>query len=357
VTGEASRPPWFSLLTVFIGSNKRDFLQAGISSHHLQLTFLTFLSHFIRAFVTLKRITAAMDFINKFKHGDDSEHEQKRNDTDNATRTSPAPETSHNSTDNNSAEEHEPKRDFLGKLIGGSGHHHKRDSDDKDGDDKGFFGKHLSKEEREKKNLELEKRELELNFELEHVLKEQKDNQGFFDRLKDKFDGDLDKEKVLEHPPKDDEGDKPSFFDKLTGKEEREKKAVELERREAEIRAELEKVKHDKKENQDLLERIKDRLDGETDDEDEGRAAAAKKKEKSSFLDKITGKAEEEERRRKEEEEKNAFQKLGDRINEGLGGGRKAEEKEDFLDKSKQGSTTQYLLQKQRKKKRTILSD
>lgn len=274
-----------------------------------------------------------MDFINKFKHGEESEHEQKKHSETEAaaqTTSSAQHEESHSTAEKAAEEEHEPKRDFFGKLIGGSGHHSKHDSGDKD---KSFFDKLISKEDREKKNLELEKRELELNYELEQVLKEQKDNQGFFDRLKDKFDGDVDKEKVLEHPPKDDDGDKPSFFDKLTGKEEREKKAVELERREAEIRAELDKVKHDKKENQDLLERIKDKLDGETDDEEE--SARKKAHEKPSFFDKITGKAEEEERRRKEEEEKNAFQKMHDRINENLGGGKKAEEKEDFLDKSK----------------------
>lgn len=268
-----------------------------------------------------------MDFINKFKHGEE-EKEQKHSEADNAAQTSSTHDEPHSSTEKAAEEEHEPKRDFLGKLIGGSGHHGKHESDDKD-DDKNFFEKHFSKEDREKKNLELEKRELELNYELEQVLKEQKDNQTFFEKLKDKFDGDVDKEKVLEHPPKDEDGDKPSFFDKLTGKEEREKKAVELERKEAEIRAELEKVKHDKKENQDLLERIKDKLDGDDDEE------SAKEREKPSFFDKITGKAEEEERRRKEEEEKGSFKKMQDRINEGLGGGHKAEKNEDFLDKSK----------------------
>lgn len=93
------------------------------------------------------------------------------------------------------------------------------------------------------------------------------------------------------------------------------------------------KVEHDKKENQDLLERIKDRLDGDDDDEKKT------KNDKPNFLDKITGRAEEEERRRKEEENKNAFEKFSDRINEGMGGGKKAEEREDFLDKSKFQST------------------
>lgn len=89
------------------------------------------------------------------------------------------------------------------------------------------------------------------------------------------------------------------------------------------------KIEQEKKENQDLLQRIKDRLDGDDGEEN------LKKDEKPSFLDKITGRAEEEERRRKEEANKNAFEKFGDCINEGLGGGKKAEEKEDFLDKSK----------------------
>lgn len=259
-----------------------------------------------------------------FKHGEEHE-EQKHSSTESAAQTGSTQDASHDAPQH---EAEEPKRDFIGKLIGGSGHHGKHES----GDDKSFFDKLTSKEDREKKNLELEKRELELNYELEKVLKEKKDNEGFFDKLKDKFDGDIDKEKVVEHhePPKED--DKPSFFDKLTGKDEREKKAVELDRKEAEVRAELEKVKHDKKENQDLLERIKDHLDGDDDEEDK----KAKEHDKPSFFDKITGKAEEEERRRKEEEEKNAFHKMKDRMNENLGGGRKGEEKEDFLDKSKQ---------------------
>lgn len=269
----------------------------------------------------LKRLVT-MDFINKFKHGE--EPEQKHNYTDSGVQTGSTQETSYSAPQHDAEE---PERDFLGKLIGGSGHHgRKHESGDKD---KGFFDKLTSREDREKKNLELEKRELELNYELEKVLKEKKDNEGFFEKLKDKFDGDIDKEKVVEHEPKED--DKPSFFDKLTGKDEREKKAVELDRKEAEVRAELEKVKHDKKENQDLLERIKDHLDGDDDEEQKG----AKTHDKPSFFDKITGKAEEEERRRKEEENKNAFEKMHDRINESLGGGQKAEKNEDFLDKSK----------------------
>lgn len=266
-----------------------------------------------------------MGFIDKFKHGEESEREQKHSSAEDAAQTGSAQDEPHSAPQQEKSEEH--KRDFIGKLIGGSGHHGKHESDD----DKSFFDKLTSKEDREKKKLELEKRELELNYELEKVLKEKKDNEGFFEKLKDKFDGDIDKEKVKEHEePKED--DKPSFFDKLTGKDEREKKAVELDRKEAEIRAELEKVKHDNKENQALLERIKDHLDGDDDEEQK------KEHEKPSFFDKITGKAEkeEEERRRREEEEKNAFKKMGNRINERLGGGHKGEEKEDFLDKSKQ---------------------
>lgn len=278
-----------------------------------------------------------MDFINKFKHSEESEQEQKHSYTDSAAQTGSTQDLSHSAPQHDAEE---PKRDFLGKLIGGSGHHGGKHES---GDDKSFFDKLTSKEDREKKNLELEKRELELNYELEKVLKEKKDNEGFFEKLKDKFDGDIDKEKVVEHEPKEEkEDEKPSFFDKLTGKDEREKKAVELDRKEAEIRAELEKVKHEKKENQDLLDRIKDHLDGDTDDEEKNAKAAH---DKPSFFDKITGKAEEEERRRKEEEEKNAFKKMQDRINEGLGGGRKGEEKEDFLDKSKQRpKRTHHLL-------------
>lgn len=268
-----------------------------------------------------------MEFLNKFKHGDgeDKEEDNKHAYADSSVQTGETQTLSHDAPKHDAEE---PSRDFLGKLIGGSGHHHHHhESGDANKSPGSFFEKLGRKEDREKKQLELEKRELELKYELQQVEKEKKDNEGFFDRLKDKFDGDIDKEKSETEQK---EEDKPSFFDKITGKEEREKKAAELDRKEAEIRAEMQLVEQQKKENQDLLQRIKDRLDGDEEEE-------KKKKEegKPNFFDKITGRAAEEERRRKEEENKTALEKLSDRINEGLGGGKKAEEKEDFLDKSK----------------------
>lgn len=269
-----------------------------------------------------------MGFIDKFKHEDGKEEgEHSHTYADSSAQTGETQTLSHDAPKHDAEE---PSRDFLGKLIGGSGHHHGAKSGDDDGDRRSFLDKLGRKEDREKKQLELEKRELELKYELEQVEKEKKDNEGFFDKLKDKFDGDIDKEKTQNEQK---EEDKPSFFDKITGKEEREKKAVELDRKEAEIRAELQKIEQEKKDNQDLLQKIKDRLDG--DDEEEDRKKKGREDDKPSFLDKITGKAEEEERRRKEEEKKkNAFEKLSDRINENMGGGQKAEKNEDFLDKS-----------------------
>ncbi|KUI63110.1 hypothetical protein VP1G_10229 [Cytospora mali] len=268
-----------------------------------------------------------MDFINKFKHGDDKEEEDKPTYADSSVQTGETQTLSHDPPKHDAEE---PSRDFLGKLIGGSGHHHSHDHEGAGDADKkrhSFLERLGRKEDREKKQLELEKRELELKYELERVEKEKKDNEGFFDRLKDKFDGDIDKEKT-QHEQKED--DKPSFFEKITGKEEREKKAAELDREEAEIRAEMAKIAQEKKENQDLLQRIKDHLDGDEEEEEKKKS----KEDKPSFFDKIAGKAEEEERRRKEEENKNAFKKLTDRLNEGMGGGRKAEEQEDLLDKT-----------------------
>lgn len=268
-----------------------------------------------------------MEFLNKFKHGDDDDKdvENKHAYADSSVQTGETQTLSHDAPKHDAEE---PSRDFLGKLIGGSGHHHRHESGDANKSHGSFLERLGRKEDREKKQLELEKRELELKYELEQVTKEKKDNEGFFDRLKDKFDGDIDKEKS-ENEQK--EEDKPSFFDKITGKEERERKAAELDRKEAEIRAEMQLVEQQKKENQDLLQRIKDRLDG--DDEEEKKKT--KEDDKPSFLDKITGRAAEEERRRKEEENKNALEKLTERINEGFGGGKKAEQNEDFLDKSK----------------------
>lgn len=149
-----------------------------------------------------------MEFLNKFKHGDDKEENDKPTYADSSVQTGETQTLSHDAPKHDSEE---PSRDFLGKLIGGSGHHHhqRRESGHADRDNRSFLEKLGRKEDREKKQLELEKRELELKYELEQVQKEKKDNEGFFERLKDKFDGDIDKEKAQKEQK---EEDKPSFF-------------------------------------------------------------------------------------------------------------------------------------------------
>lgn len=259
-----------------------------------------------------------MDFLNKLRQEADGEGQTHAS--------GPADPTGHNSHEA-TKHEAEPERDFLGKLIAGSGSH---SSHHEHGASKAsFLDKLTRKEEREKKAVELAAREAEIKVELEKVAHDKKENEGFFERIKDHFDG----EEGSAEPkrPEHHAGGASSFFNKLTGKEEREKKAAELDRKEAELRAELERVEDEKRDNEGILQRLKDHLDGE---EDEDLKSGKHQEDKPSFLDKITGKAAEEERLRKEEEEKSALDKMKDRLNEGMGGGRKAEKNEDFLDKS-----------------------
>lgn len=281
-----------------------------------------------------------MDFINKFTHQNNEEEVPNPSVQPSSHETQPV--AKHGEEEEEVGEEGgEPKRSFINQLIAGSGHlgashnHGHHGDDDVEGSGS-FLDKITRKEEREKKAVELEKKEVELRLELDKVARERKDNEGLLDRIKDHFhqeeegsgSGETKKKPHHEH-----EADaEPSFFDKLTGKDEREKKAAELDRREEELRAELEKVEHEKRENEGLLQRIKEHLEKDKEEAEEEREKDKKKLD--GFLEKITGKAAEEERRRKEEENKNPFEKMKDKLNEEMGGGQKAEENEDLLDKS-----------------------
>lgn len=277
-----------------------------------------------------------MDFLDKLKQGVEEGSEGTHQKTAHSTNTAAA------------AHEHEaePPRDFLSKLIAGSGPHHASAEDDKKPEKLSLLDRLTHKEAREKKAVALAAREAELKAELEKVAHDKKQNEGFFERLKDRFDGgDADEESqpatTHDAVPKQEAHHASAasgFFDKLTGKEERERRAAELDRKEVELRAELERVEHEKRDNEGLLQRLKDHLDG-----DEGEDGNAATGDKPSFLDKITGKAAEEERLRKEEENKTALEKMKDRLDEQMGGGRKAEEKEDLLDKSKIYLSFHYL--------------
>ncbi|CAN8103265.1 unnamed protein product [Discula destructiva] len=216
-----------------------------------------------------------MDFLNKLKHGEES-HEEHSSPSN--AQNAPAPTTA---TDDDSS----PK--FLSKLTS----HHS-----------------ASRAAREQKAIDLAKREAALRAEVDLIAKEKEENQGFFHKLHDAFD-----------------------------KEAAQAKVEALEAKETALKAELKEVEREKKEEEGLLERLKDHLDGD-DEETEGKPPKSGEGHGvSGFLDKITGKAEEEERRRKEEESKGTLEKIQDRINEGMGGGRKAEEKEDLLDKTIDG--------------------
>lgn len=265
-----------------------------------------------------------MDFLDKLKGGSGQTPPES---TDHTGSSAAGQHDAHPAT-KHQAEETE--RGFLDKLIAGTGGVPHTSGDDRHPEKLSLLDKLTHKEDREKKAVALAAREAEIKVELEKVAHDKKANEGFFERIKDKFDGEEGESKAESHPQSNHEDGASGFFDKLTGKEEREKKAAELDKKETELRAELERVQDDIRDNQGLLERLKDRLDG-----DEEAEAAQAGVDKPSFLDKITGKAAEEERLRKEEENKSALEKMKDKMNEGLGGGRKAEKNEDFLDKSK----------------------
>lgn len=276
-----------------------------------------------------------MEFLDKLKHGVGGESAQTRSESaDHAGSATMGQQHDDDRASRKHPAEEEPERDFLSKLIAGSGGVPHTSGSDKHPEKLSLLDKLTHKEDREKKALALAAREAEIKAELEKVAHDKKANEGFFERLKDKFEGreDEGEGEGEAHPQPHHEGGAPGFFDKLTGKEAREKKAAELDQKEAELREELERVEHDKRENQGLLERLKDHLDQLDGDEAEAAKAGV---DKPSFLDKITGKAAEEERLRKEEENKSALDKMKDKLNEGLGGGRKAEKNEDLLDKSK----------------------
>lgn len=261
-----------------------------------------------------------MEFLHKLKQDDDQPDRSQA---------STEQEASHGPTAG-------PERDFFEKLIAGSGKHHAA-QEAKEEEKFSLLDKLTRKEEREKKAAELVAREAELKLQLEKVAHEKKENESFFERLKDHLDGEAEEEPKIAKAEAHHEDAEPSFFDKLTGKDERQKKAAELNQKELNLRAELKLVEDEKHENEGLLQRLKDHLDGE-----ESEKAKPELDGHPSFLDKITGKAAEEERRRKEEENKSALAKMKDKINEQMGGGQKAEEKEDFLDKSESSPPSSY---------------
>lgn len=272
-----------------------------------------------------------MDFLNKLKgQGGDASGESHPAAQDNSAHHA---DTRH---EHPVKPEAEPERDFLSKIIAGSGHVHTSADDDRKPEKLSLLDRLTHKEDREKKAVELAAREAELRLELDKVEHDKKENEGLFERIKERLGGGGEEEAeagtAAAHPVEQHhEGGAAGFFDKLTGKEERQKRALELERREAELRAQLERVEDERRENEGLLQRLKDHLDGDADEA----AAHGGEGDKVSFLDKITGKAAEEERLRKEEENKSALEKMKDRLNEGMGGGKKAEKNEDLLDKSK----------------------
>lgn len=270
-----------------------------------------------------------MDFLDKLKHEVDGRGQT--HPTAQSTTVAQEHEAGHEP----GKHEAEPERDFLSKLIAGSGQHRASADDDKKPEKLSFLDRLTHKEEREKKGVELERREAELKVELEKVAQEKKKNEGLFERIREHFDGSEEEKAEATKQEVHHESAASSFFGKLTGKEEREKKAAELDQKEVELRSELEKVEHEKRENEGLLQRLKDHLDGEA-----GEGGKAEASDKPSFLDKITGKAAEEERLRREEENKTTLEKMKDRLNEQMGGGRNTEKKEDFLDKSKSPGPT-----------------
>ncbi|KAK8244009.1 hypothetical protein HDK90DRAFT_142668 [Phyllosticta capitalensis] len=131
------------------------------------------------------------------------------------------------------------------------------------------------------------------------------------------------------------------FFNKFSNndKEEAEKRAEEH-RHQEELDASRvhPAAEHERKSSNSFLDKLTGREEQHESPEVENKKYHEEAEhEKHNFLDRITGKAarEEEERRRREEEERNksTWDKMGDKFNEKLGGGRKAEQEEDKLDK------------------------
>lgn len=306
-----------------------------------------------------------MEFINKLTHrDDDANNDEVGVNKKPSPLISPATEQepvvspqqeSQAATAAAQQQDSEPhKRNFLQQLIAGTGGHegasaaaplHAQQQQDLGDDDErlSFFDKLTRKEDREKKMLALVRREAEIKFELDKVAREQKENEGLLERIKDHFDGGGDGDDkhdatlaaapVVPQKEEQEEGvnHEPSLLDKLvTHKQARQQRAAALARREAALRAELAQVEHDKREGAGVLAHLRQHL---AQDEADGRSARARD-EDPSFFDKITGRAAEAERRRREEENKSALDRVKDRLEEGMGGGKKAEEKEDLLDKS-----------------------
>ncbi|PSS00665.1 hypothetical protein BD289DRAFT_450237 [Coniella lustricola] len=316
----------------------------------------------------------------------------------------------------------EPERDFLSKLIAGSGntshHQHAHIGHDElqnpPAATASSIGPALAapstdptvpapskfhllsqithhKEEREKRRIEITNRQMELFYRLEKIEREKRDNEGVLERLREHLGGSHSAEEAREEASKQHGGPENhhygSLLDKITGAEAREKKAEELAREEAEVRAELVRLHEEKRENEGVLARMRERLEeGVKEGRDEGQTGhengdrhhthrlgfldqfTGKKAEqpeqqqqyeqhktsfldqftgktaeaaqypdqehKASFLDQITGKAAEQERLRREEESKSAIEKFKDRLNAEMGGGRQSEADEDLLDKA-----------------------
>lgn len=283
-----------------------------------------------------------MDFINKLTHQEaEHEHLSTQKQEQPATVVVPPPMSSTSAPAGGGDTSPSSKRNFLEQLIAGTGGGHAHGSSHEDNDDTddpshlSFLDKLTRKHDREARLRALDQREAEVQLALAQVARDQKANEGFLERIKDHFDGDDDPSPSSSAaPPKEDENKEPSFLEKLTHPHaaEHEAKAAALAEQEARLRAELAQIARDRRDCQGVLARLQQHL---ARDEEDGTAQKAKD-EDPSFFDKITGRAqaEAEERRRKEEECKSTLDKVKDRIEEGMGGGKKAEEKVDFLDKS-----------------------
>lgn len=342
-----------------------------------------------------------MDLISKIRQEVDGLNLNGRHGQEHAE--SPATATQHPPADP-MAHATEPERDLLTRLIAGSGatsHCHNEhgqlehnvppstslDPASQEGTSKFHLLSKITqhKEEREKRRAEIANRQMELFYKLEKINRDKRDNEGMLKRLKEHLGvgghGSLEE---AQEEAAGKQGEKHnSFLDKITGAEAREKRAEELAREEAEVRAELERLQQEKRENEGVLEKLRVHLElGLKEEEEDGKGKQGHKaslfdqltgkkpreeeqyqephktsfldqftgdkadkpthqeqQHKASLLDQITGKAAEQERLRREEENKSAIAKFKDRLNAEMGGGSQSEADEDLLDKGEHPSS------------------
>lgn len=187
-----------------------------------------------------------MEFLSKpFKHDADVRHEPGHLQPPTLTQGPPSP---------NRQLSPEPERDLLSKLIVGSGHHHPHSRPSSSSgstihQDHSHSRSHSQSQEHHHHHYHaallatLTKREAELRHQLDLVTKERTETEGYFATLRARFDEEAELAKNEAHA-----ADTPGeFWERFAAGEEMEKRKEGLERREREVREELEGVERERR--------------------------------------------------------------------------------------------------------------